>query len=205
MINSRPLLFTLLPLTALIALALGCEDKPPITMEITDASVSKEAKPDAEPMPEVPQAAVDIFLNLPYPPKQILRKPGDAFGNLRAQLPNLERDPTFKRFYTDHRGEGPFSLVVYQLDKSERVIEAISATFHEAYMHPKQYKRVQENMASKLGKGEPLREQNRTGRVWRNLDYRIELHIDKGAQDLVLLLHKRGYEDLKRLNKRQTR
>ena len=196
---------TLLSLAVLAMITLGCEDKPPIAMEIADASVGKEVKPDAEPMPEVPQAAVDIFLNLPYPPKQLLRKPGDAFGNLRAQLPNLSQDPTFKRFYTDHRTEGPFSLIVYQLDKSERIIEAVSATFHEAYMHPKQYQRVQENMAEKLGKGSALREQNRTGRVWRTLDYRVELHIDKSAQDLVLLFHKRGYEDLKRLEQRQKR
>lgn len=179
----------------------GCEDEPPILAKIGDAQPMAAQVADAEPVPEVPRAAIDIFKDLPYPPEQILRKPGDAVGNLRVQLPKLTQDTPSSRFLTEHRTDGPFTTIVYQLDKTLRVVEAVSATFHEAYMHPAQYSRVRKNMADRLGEGEELYEHQRKGQVWRNLDYRIELHIDTAVNDLVLLFHHRGKEDLKRLKK----
>lgn len=178
----------------------GCEDEPPILAKIGDAGPLALPVPDASAIPEVPRAAIDIFKNLPYPPDQILRKPGDAVGNLRTQIPHLHQDTPSSRFLTEHRTDGPFTTIVYQLDKSLNTVEAVSATFHEAYMHPKQYMRVRENM-ERLGKGEELYGLHKKGQVWRNLDYRIELHIDTSVNDLVLLFHQRGKEDLKRLQK----
>lgn len=179
----------------------GCENEPPILSNIGDAATAEKVETDAEPAPEVPKAALDIFKDLPYPPAQILRKPGDALGNLRVQLPHLQQDTPSPRFLTEHRTEGPFTTIVYQLDKTRRVVEAVSATFHDAYMHPTQYTRVKNNMIDRLGKGEKIFERHKKGQVWRNLDYRIELHIDTAVDDLVLLFHKRGQEDLKRLKK----
>jgi len=188
-------------LALILAGAWGCENEPPILSNIGDTSTAEKAVVDAEPAPEVPRAALDIFKDLPYPPAQILRKPGDAVGNLRVQLPHLRQDSPSTRFLTEYRTDGPFTTIVYQLDKSLRVVEAVSATFQEAYMHPTQYTRVKNNMIDRLGKGEKIFQRHKKGQVWRNLDYRIELHIDTSVKDLVLLFHKRGKEDLRRLRK----
>ena len=188
-------------LTLILAGLWGCESEAPILRNIGDAAAVDKVETDAEPAPEVPKAALDIFKDLPYPPVQILRKPGDAVGNLRVQLPHLQQDTPSPRFLTEHRTDGPFTTIVYQLDKTRRVVEAVSATFHDAYMHPTQYTRVKNNMIDRLGKGEKIFERHKKGQVWRNLDYRIELHIDTAVDDLVLLFHKRGQEDLKRLKK----
>ena len=178
---------------------LGCEDEPPVALKIEEGASNSKATPDASTIPEVPQAATDIFKDLPYPPAQILRKPGDAVGNLRTQLPKLTKDTTSPRFLTEYRTNGPFTTIVYQLDKELREVEAVSATFHPAYRHPDQHKYVRAQMEELLGKGEKIYERHKKGQVWRNLDYRIELHIDKMVDDLVLLFHKRGHEDLRRL------
>ena len=188
-------------LTFILACTWGCESEAPIQSQIGDAEVVEKTTTDAEPTPEVPKAALDIFKDLPYPPTQILRKPGDAVGNLRVQLPHLQQDTASPRFLTEHRTDGPFTTIVYQLDKTRRVVQAVSATFQDAYMHPTQYTRVKNNMIERLGKGEKIFERHKKGQVWRNLDYRIELHIDTAVDDLVLLFHKRGNEDLKRLKK----
>lgn len=186
----------------LVSGALGCENEPPIPTKISDASPIAAPVADMGAIPEVPRAAIDIFKDLPYPPEQILRKPGDAVGNLRRQIPKLRQDTPSSRFLTEYRTDGPFTTIVYQLDKSKRVVEAVSATFHEAYMHPKQYGRVRKNMSDRLGEGEEVYGRGKKGQVWRNLDYRIELHIDTAVNDLVLLFHQRGKEDLKRLKQK---
>lgn len=176
---------------------IGCENEPPVPMKISDASVAETAKPDARPMPVVPQSAMEIFKDLPHTPPQILRKPGDAVGNLRAQLPQLQETYS-PRILTEYRSDGPFSTIVYQLDKELKVVQAITATFHDAYMHPQQFERVETYMTLRLGEGEKVYERNKKGRVWRNLDYRIELYIDTQVRDLVVLFHHRGQETLER-------
>ncbi|MAD61048.1 MAG: hypothetical protein CMH49_05990 [Myxococcales bacterium] len=178
----------------------ACENDPPIPMNIPDAQVEENVQPDAEPMPVVPQSAMEIFKDLPLTPQQILRKPGDAVGNLKAQLPNI-KETYSPRFMTEYKKDGPFSTIVYQLDNDLRVIEAVTATFRPAYMHPQQFERVETYMMLRLGEGEKLFKRSKKGRVWRNLDYRIELHIDTQVKDLVVLFHKRGNETLERTRK----
>ena len=178
----------------------ACENDPPIPMNIPDAQVEDNLQPDAEPMPVVPQSAMEIFKDLPLTPQQILRKPGDAVGNLKAQLPNL-KETYSPRFMTEYKKDGPFSTIVYQLDNDLRVVEAVTATFRPAYMHPQQFERVETYMMLRLGEGEKLFKRNKKGRIWRNLDYRIELHIDTQVKDLVVLFHKRGNETLERTRK----
>ena len=186
---------------SLITLGISaCENEPPIPRQITDAEVEEAKAPDADPMPVVPQSAMEIFKDLPLPPSQIMRKPGDAVGNLKAQLPNL-KETYSPRFLTEHKDDGPFSAVVYQLDKELRRVEAVTATFRGAYMHPQQFERVETYMMLRLGEGEKLFQRDRKGRVWRNLDYRVELHIDTRVKDLVVVFHKRGNETLERTRK----
>ena len=177
-----------------------CENDPPIPMNIPDAQVEENLQPDAEPMPVVPQSAMEIFKDLPLTPQQILRKPGDAVGNLKSQLPNI-KETYSPRFMTEYKKDGPFSTIVYQLDNDLRVVEAVTATFRPAYMHPQQFERVETYMMLRLGEGEKLFKRSKKGRVWRNLDYRIELHIDTQVKDLVVLFHKRGNETLERTRK----
>lgn len=183
-----------------LALFSGCETEPPIPMKIIDAEVTQQRAPDAEPMPVVPQSAMEIFKSLPLPPSQLLRKPGDAVGNLRAQLPQLQETYS-PRFLTEYRSDGPFSTIVYQLDKDMRTVEAVTATFQSAYMHPQQFERVETYMMLRLGDGEKVFERSKKGRVWRNLDYRVELFIDQQVRDLVVLFHRRGSETLERTRK----
>ena len=178
----------------------ACENDPPIPMNIPDAQVEENLQPDAEPMPVVPQSAMEIFKDLPLTPQQILRKPGDAVGNLKSQLPNI-KETYSPRFMTEYKKDGPFSTIVYQLDNDLRVVEAVTATFRPAYMHPQQFERVETYMMLRLGEGEKLFKRSKKGRVWRNLDYRIELHIDTQVKDLVVLFHKRGNETLERTRK----
>ena len=117
------------------SLLLACENEPPIPMKIPDAQVEESVAPDADPMPVVPQSAMEIFKDLPLTPRQIARKPGDALGNLKAQLPNL-KETYSPRFLTEYKKDGPFSTIVYQLDTDLRIVEAVTATFRPAYMHP---------------------------------------------------------------------
>ena len=56
-------------------------------------------------------------------------------------------------------------------------------------------------MMLRLGEGEKIFERSKKGRVWRNLDYRVELHIDTRVKDLVVMFHKRGSETLERTRK----
>ena len=178
----------------------ACENEPPIPMQISDAEVEETVVPDADPMPVVPQSAMEIFKDLPLPPAQILRKPGDAVGNLKAQLPSL-KETYSPRFLTEHKDDGPFSAIVYQLDQELRKVEAVTATFRNAYMHPQQFERVETYMMLRLGEGEKIFQRDIKGRVWRNLDYRVELHIDTKVKDLVVVFHKRGNETLERTRK----
>jgi hypothetical protein len=187
-------------LIVLSSLVLACENEPPIPLNIPDSDVEESSLPDSDPMPVVPQSAMEIFKDLPLTPLQIIRKPGDAVGNLKAQLPNL-KETYSSRFLTEYKKDGPFTTIVYQLDTDLRVVDAITATFRSAYMHPQQFERVETYMMLRLGEGEKVFERSKKGRVWRNLDYRIELHIDTRVKDLVVMFHKRGNETLERTRK----
>ena len=198
--NRQPKQLSMILIGLSVLVMSACENEPPIPLQIADAAVEEAVVPDADPMPVVPQSAMEIFKDLPLPPEQVLRKPGDALGNLKAQLPNL-KETYSPRFLTEHKDDGPFSAIVYQLDKELRKVEAVTATFRGAYMHPQQFERVETYMMLRLGDGEKIFKRDRKGRVWRNLDYRVELHIDTRVKDLVVVFHKRGNETLERTRK----
>jgi hypothetical protein len=183
-----------------VFISFGCEEEVPLPMQVTDAEVPKEKELDAEPLPVVPQSAPEIFKNLPYPPSQILRKPGDAVGNLRNQLPKLQVTYS-SRYLAETREDGPFRNIVYQLDKKRRKVEAVTATFHQEYMHKTRRDHLKINIEAHLGNGKDFNEKNWRGTRWTNMDYRIELRIDKASKDVELLFHQRGAETLERAKK----
>lgn len=186
--------------SSLLMFGLGCEEEIPLPMQIADAAMPQKMEPDAAPMPVVPQSAPEIFQNLPNPPTQIKRKPGEPVGNLKSQVPNLQA-PYSPRFLVESRTEGPFRTIVYQLDAKKRTIEAVTATFQPNYMHSRQYRRLETYMKLRLGEGTKFFEKNHKGRRWATLDYRIELFVDVAVKDAVLLFHKRGAETLERTMK----
>ena len=190
----------LLSAGALLALA-GCKDESPLTLQglPLDASVADESPKvvDASTRPEVAVQAPTIFQNLPYPPAQIFRKPGDPVGNLRDQEPQLQEvySPRFLAVtYTDP----PFQSVVYTLDPTLRVVESVVATFQPEYTHPELHSNLKEAIKDRLGGAESFDEGDFRGERWTNIDYRIDLRVDRRVKDLELLFHRQGAETLER-------
>ena len=190
-------------LIMICSLIIACEPEVPLPLQV-DLSAPVVEEPDAEPMPEVPLAGPQIFEDLPAPPKEIVRKPGQSAAGLQLQRPNL-KEVYSPRTLVEHLDEGPFRTIVYLLDKGLNRVESIRATFDKAYMHEKQYMRLQEYITARLGKPRKIRARRKKGLSWKNTEYRIELYIDKRAKDLVLLFHERGAEDLKRFTKKYVR
>jgi hypothetical protein len=179
----------------------GCKEESPLTLQGAplDAGVAEEAPKvvDASTRPEVAVQAPTIFQNLPYPPAQVLRKPGDPVGSLRDQEPLLQEvySPRFLAVtYTDP----PFQSVVYTLDPTLRVIESVVATFQSEYTHPELHTNLKEAIKDRLGAAESFDEGDFRGERWTNIDYRIDLRVDRRVKDLELLFHRQGAETLER-------
>lgn len=184
---------------AALALA-GCKDESPLTLQGLPLDAGVEEAPkivDASTRPEVAIQAPTIFQNLPYPPAQIFRKPGDPVGNLRDQEPKLQEmySPRYLAVtYTDP----PFQSVVYTLDRALRVVESVVATFQPEYSHPDLHSNLKEAIKDRLGAAEPFDEGDFRGERWTNIDYRIDLRVDRRVKDLELLFHHEGAETLER-------
>ena len=180
----------------------ACETKPPLPLQgRLDASVEDEqATQDMEPHDPVPEAAANVFQELPFPPKYILRKPGDAVSNLRAQIPNLQ-EMYSPRFLAVSYPDGPFKTVVYMLDKRLNRVEGVSATFQNEYTQKIEHKHLIDAMSERLGRAIKFSEEPYEGHRWTNLDYRIDLRIDRRVRDIEVLFHLRGAETLERTEK----
>jgi|GEM_PF-2865101 len=179
----------------------GCKGDSPLTLQglPLDAGAAEEAprQADASARPEVAVQAPTIFQSLPYPPAQVLRKPGDPVGNLREQEPRLEETYS-QRFLAVTYTDPPFQTVVYTLDRTLRVVESVVATFQPEYSHPELHSNLKEAIKDRLGAGVGFDEGDFRGERWTNLDYRIDLRVDRRVKDLELLFHREGAETLER-------
>ena len=166
-----------------------------------DAGVSEDKKtPDLTPHDPVPESAVEIFEDLPFPPRYLVRKPGDSVANLRAQLPKLQ-EMYSPRFLSVSYTDTPFQTVVYMLNKELTNVEAVAATFQPEYTQKIEHRHLIDAIKDRLGDPERFNEDPYTGHRWTNLDYRIDLRVDRRVKDIELVFHKRGAENLERTKK----
>ena len=188
-------------------LLFGCDQEEPIpltesiTQKIAEEKQKREIKKEPELVP-VPQAASEIFKYLPEPPIQLVR-PHKSLDLLKRKRPKLSSRYS-KNILTEEFDDGPFTMVVYNVDPKTKKILSVEATFHENYLNPIQLTRLKAYMEIQLGKGKEFTDNRlkKQGHRWSTLDYRIELQIDKKINDLVLLFHTRGAETLERTQKK---
>ncbi len=183
-------------------LALGCGNDPPPVVAAdageSEASVGsgKSGKPksDGSLSGPVPVAPLDLMQKLPRHPKGWRAIPGDA-AEVLLKLKSLKPSPYTDAILVERPTDSAFRMIHYQLDKGRKRVTAVVGTFHAAYLVPERKAAIEEAAAQRLGKHTKLRSPYYTGRVWRTLDYRIELRRGKKAGDLELVYHHRGAAD----------
>lgn len=182
----------------MVALALvACTpDQPAVTA--ADAATSDGGPPkdiDAEVVPDVPVAPLDLLKRMPTPPSPLVATPGDGAAGLLKARPGLRPSDYTPRILIERPADGPFRTVHYQLDARGRTVRAVLATFVKGYTFPDRREALEEAVRIRLGKGEKLDEGNYEGFKWTTMAYRIELRTDKATGDLELLYHARGAVD----------
>ena len=119
-------LCNLLVLSLSFFLLFGCdqEDPIPLTESITQKIQEEKQERETTKVPElvpVPQPASEIFKYLPEPPPQLIR-PHQSLSYLKKMRPNLMQSPYSESVLTEELKEGPFSVVVYQVDTKKQKI-----------------------------------------------------------------------------------
>lgn len=183
----------------LIGLALtACTPDPP-AVEGADGGEAGDGTArlarDAEVVPAVPVPPLDLLKRMPQPPSPIAAVPGDRATGLTKARPRLRPSDYTPRILIERPPEGPFKVVHYQLDREQRSVRAVLATFVRAYTYPDRREALEEAIRIRLGKGEALTGGNYEGLKWTTMAYRIELRTDKATGDLELLYHARGAVD----------
>jgi hypothetical protein len=87
------------------------------------------------------------------------------------------------------------------LNKELTNVEAVAATFQPEYTQKIEHRHLIDAIKDRLGEPERFNEDPYIGHRWTNLDYRIDLRVDRRVKDIELVFHKRGAETLERTKK----